>query len=72
MPMEFVSLDEFHRSKLQPGEVVLIFVHELKKAVTHSTPASSWLVNLPENINNQLSGTSEVQLWTYVFSHVDF
>ena len=30
-PMEFVSLDDFHRCKLQPGEVLSVFVHDLKK-----------------------------------------
>ena len=32
MPMEFVSLDEFHRRKLRPGEAVPIFVHGTEKA----------------------------------------
>ena len=31
MPMEFVRLDRFYRCKLQPGETISMFVHDLKK-----------------------------------------
>lgn len=30
-PMEFISLDEFHKRKLRPGEALSVFVHDLKK-----------------------------------------
>ena len=29
--MGFVSLDELHQRKLRPGEVIPVFVHDLKK-----------------------------------------
>ena len=28
MPMEFVSLDDFHRRKLRRGEALSVFVHQ--------------------------------------------
>ena len=38
MPMEFVSLDEFHRRKLRPGEAVSVFVHVLKRLLEQAMP----------------------------------
>ena len=38
MPMEFVSLDGFHRRKLRPGEPISVFVHELKQLLEHAMP----------------------------------
>ena len=71
MPMEFVSLDEFHRRKLRPGEAVSIFVHDLKKLLEQSMPGleeavreklvlHQFLAGLPENISKQLRATGEV------------
>ena len=31
MPMAFVSLNKFHRCKLQPGAVLSMFVHDMKE-----------------------------------------
>ena len=31
MAMGFISLNEFHRRKLRPGEAISVFVHDLKK-----------------------------------------
>ena len=31
MPIEFVSLDDFHHRKLPPGEALSVFVHDMKK-----------------------------------------
>ena len=31
MPMEFVSLNNFHRCMMRPGEALSVFVHDLKK-----------------------------------------
>ena len=45
MPMEFVSLDVFHRRKLQPGEALSVFVHDLKKLleqVMSGLNAAAW------------------------------
>ena len=38
MPMEFVSLDEFRRRKMQPGEALSVFVHDLKKLHEQAMP----------------------------------
>ena len=38
MPMEFVSLDGFHRCKLRPGEAISVFVHDLKKLLEQTMP----------------------------------
>ena len=38
MPMNFVSLDKFHRRKLRPGEAISLYVHELRKLLTHALP----------------------------------
>lgn len=38
MPMGFVSLDEFHRRKLRPGEAIPVFVHDLKKLLEMAIP----------------------------------
>ena len=71
MPMEFVSLDEFHRRKLRPGEAVPIFVHELKKLLEQSMPGldkpakeklilHQFLAGLPDSVSKQLRATGEV------------
>ena len=36
MPMNFVSLDEFHCRRLQLGEAISLYVHELRKLLTHA------------------------------------
>jgi len=38
VPMNFVSLDDFHRRKLQPGEAILLYVHDIRKLLTHALP----------------------------------
>ena len=38
MPMNFVSLDEFHRRKLHPGEAISLYVHNLRKLLSHTLP----------------------------------
>ena len=38
MPMVFVSLDEFHRRKLQPREALSVFVHDMKKLLEQAMP----------------------------------
>ena len=71
MPMEFVSLDEFHRRKLRPGEAVSIFVHELKKLLEQSMPSldkpakeklilHQFLAGLLDAVSKQLRATGEV------------
>ena len=38
MPSEFITLDEFHKHKLQPGESLSLFVYELKKLLDQAMP----------------------------------
>ena len=37
-PEAFVSLDEFHKRKLHPGESVTLYAHKLKKLLEQSMP----------------------------------
>ena len=37
-PMGFVSLDDFHRRKLRPGEALSVFVPDLKKLIDQANP----------------------------------
>ena len=63
--MEFVSLNGFHRRKLQPGEAISVFVHDLKKLLEQAMlglekPAQDtlllhqFLAGIPENVSPQL------------------
>jgi len=38
MPKGFVSLEEFHRRKLRPGEAISVFAHDLKKLLDMAIP----------------------------------
>ena len=38
MPTEFVTLDKFHNRRLLPGEALSVFVHDLKKLLSHAMP----------------------------------
>ena len=38
MPMNFVSLDNFHHRNLRPGEAISLYVHNLRKLLTHILP----------------------------------
>ena len=37
-PMGFLSLEDFHRRKLQPGESVSVYVHDLKRLLDQAMP----------------------------------
>ena len=37
-PMSFVLLDDFHRCKLQPGDSVSVYIHELKWLLDQAMP----------------------------------
>lgn len=69
-PMEFVSLDGFHRRKLRPGEAISVFVHDLKKLLEQAMPGlekpardilllHQFLAGIPENVSRQLRATGE-------------
>ena len=64
-PMGFISLDEFHRRKLQPGEPISVFAHELKKLIDQAIPnmeketrdpllLHQFLAGFPDGITRQL------------------
>ena len=36
MPMNFVSLDKFQCRRLRPGEAISLYVHKLRKLLTHA------------------------------------
>ena len=70
MPMEFVSLDVFHRRKLQPGEALSVFVHDLKKLLEQAMPGLNaaardplllhqFISGLPEAMSRQLRASGE-------------
>ena len=72
MPMGFVSLDEFHRRKLRPGEPIPVFVHDLKKLLEMAIPGINkeakdslllhqFVAGLPELITKQLRASGEVK-----------
>ena len=71
MPMNFVSLEDFHRRKLRPGEAISLYVHDLKKLLTHAIPdmeqaakepllLHQFLAGIPENISKQVRASGEV------------
>ena len=47
-PMGFVSLDDFHKRSLHPGEALSVYLHALKKLLSQAMP------NLEEGVRNQL------------------
>ena len=72
MPMEFVSLDEFHRRKLRPGEALSVFVHELKKLLEQAMPGldkpardrlllHQFLAGALDAVSRQLRATGEIK-----------
>ena len=62
MSMEFISLDGFHRRKLQLGEAISVFVHSLKKLLEQAMPdlekpaqdKHQFLAGVPEAVSRQL------------------
>ena len=72
MPMEFVSLDDFHQRKLQPGESLSVFVHVLKKLLEQAMPSldkpardqlllHQFLPGIPDSVGRQLRATGEIK-----------
>ena len=72
MPMEFVSLDEFHRRKMRPGEALSIFVHDLKKLLEQAMLGldkksrnqfllHQFLAGMPDAVSRQLRATGEIK-----------
>ena len=59
MPMNFVSLDEFHHRRLQPGEAISLYVHELRKLLTHALQDLEQAVREPFLLHQLLAGIPE-------------
>lgn len=73
MPMEFVSLEEFHRRKLRPGEALSVFVHDMKKLLEQAMPnlegtardqllLHQFLAGIPDTVSRQLRATGETKV----------
>jgi len=69
-PMEFVSLDDFHKRKLRPGEALSLFYHDLKKLLSLAMPTleaagqkqlllHQLLAGLPTAVSRQLRATGD-------------
>ena len=65
MPMRFVSLDDFHKRSLLPGESLTVYVHQLKQLLTQAMPDIAdaardqlllyqFLSGLPQEVSKQL------------------
>jgi len=70
LPMNLISLDNFHQRKLHPGEVILLYVHDLRKLLSHALPDAAkeplllhqFLAGIPEAIVRQLRVSGEVNI----------
>ena len=71
MSMTFVLLNDFHRRKLRPGEAISLYVHNLRKLLTHALPnmeqavkktllLHQFLAGIPEPTAKQLRASGEV------------
>ena len=70
MPVVFVSMDEFHRRKLRPGEALSVFMHDLKKLLGQAMPdvdraahdpllIHQFLAGLPDAVSRQIRASGE-------------
>ena len=70
MPMEFISLEEFHQRNLRPGESLSVFLHDLKKLLNGAMPGldtaarkqlllHQLLAGLPNPISMQIRASGE-------------
>ena len=70
-PVQFVSMDDFHRRHFLPGESLSVFVHELKKLVEQAMPKTDaptrqqllihqFLTGLPSVVSKQLRTVGEI------------
>ena len=71
-PMGFTSLEEFHRQKLQPGESVSVYLHDLKRLLDQALPdleanarkqvvLHQFMSGLPSNISAQLRAMGDAK-----------
>ena len=70
-PVKFVSMDDFHRRRLLPGESLSVFSHELKKLIDQAMPTADaatrsqllihqFLTGLPTEISKRLRAVGEI------------
>ena len=70
-PAGFVSLSNFNQRKLQPGEVLSVYLHELKRLLNQAIPnldavtqnqllCHQFLIGLPGKISRQLRAAGEI------------
>ena len=70
-PVQFVSIDDFYRRKLLPGEPLSVFVHELKRLMDQAMPDADaatckqllthqFLKGIPDEVSKQLRATGEI------------
>ena len=59
LPMNSVSLDDFHHRKLRPGEAISVYVHDLRKLLSHALPEVANDTKEPLLLHQFLSGISE-------------
>ena len=70
-PVKFMSMDDFHRRRLLPGESLYVFSHELKKLIDQAMPTADaatrsqllihqFLTGLPTETSKQLRAIGEI------------
>ena len=70
-PVRFVSMDDFHRRRLLPGESLSVFSHELKRLIDQAMPTADaatrqqllihqFLSGLPTEVSKRLRAAGEV------------
>ena len=71
-PMQFVSMDNFHRRRLLPGKSLSVFVHELKRLLDQAMPGAEaatrkqllihqFLTGIPIDVSKQLRAAGEME-----------
>jgi len=60
MPMNFVSLDEFHHKKLRPAEVISLYAHDLRKFLSHVLPEVGDTTKEPLLLHQFLTGILDI------------
>ena len=71
-PQAFVSLDDFHKRRLHPGEPISVYVHELKKLLDQAMPGldtgardqlllHQFLAGIPRDISKPIRAASDVK-----------
>ena len=70
-PLEFSSLEAFHKRKLRPGEALSMFLQDLKQMLLHAMPnidetarnqllLHQFLAGLPVSVSKQLRATADI------------